>query len=252
MSKVQIKNSVVLITGANRGIGKSLVKEALKRGASKVYAGARQTDKLKDVMALSADRVVALELDVTNKKHIQNAAKAAGDVQILINNAGVAGQSGIARQYMEESARQEMDVNYFGPLHVTLAFLPALSKRKNTAVVNIVSVAGLSSFPSFGTYSASKAAAHSLTQTLRAELNPQGISVFGVYPGPIDTDMAKGVDMEKETPDNTAIRIFDGIERGEEDIAPDKFARQYMADLKKDAKAVERSNAQSVQTQNVS
>lgn len=252
MSKVQIKNSVVLITGVNRGIGKSLVKEALKRGASKVYAGARQTDKLKDVLALSPDRVVALELDVTNRKHIQNAAKAAGDVQLVINNAGVAGQSGIAQQYKEESARQEIDVNYFGPLHVTLAFLNVLSKKKNTAVVNIVSVAGLSSFPSFGTYSASKAAAHSLTQTLRAELKPQGISVFGVYPGPIDTDMAKGVDMEKETPDNTAIRIFDGIERGEEDIAPDKFARQFMADLKKDAKAVERSNAQSVQTQNVS
>lgn len=247
MAKVQIKNSVVLVTGANRGIGKSLVKEALKRGASKVYAGTRQTDKLKDLITLSPDRVVALELDVTDQKHIQNAARIAGDVQILINNAGVAGQSGIVHQYNEKPARMEMDVNYFGPLHMTLAFIPALSKKKNTAVVNIVSVAGLSSFPSFGTYSASKAAAHSLTQTLRAELNARGISVFGVYPGPIDTDMAKGVDMEKETPDNTAIGIFDGIERGEEDIAPDKFARQFMSDLKSDAKALERSNAQSVQ-----
>lgn len=244
MSKVPIKNSVVMITGANRGIGKSLVKEALKRGASKVYAGARQIDKLKEIVALSPQRVVALELDVTNPKHIQNAARVAGDVQILINNAGVAGQAGVMYQYKEESARQEMEVNYFGPLHLTRAFVPSLSQKKNTAVAVVSSVAGLSSFPMFATYSASKAAVHSLTQSLRAELGALGISVFGIYPGPIDTDMAKGVDMEKETPDNTAVRILEGIEKGEEDIAPDKFSREFLVNLKKDAKAVERSNAQ--------
>ena len=143
-----------------------------------------------------------------------------------------------------EGARREMDTNYFGPLNVTRAFADKIIANGNGAVATVISIGGLSNFPPAATYSASKAAAHSLTQAMRAELVPQGVAVFGIYPGPIDTDMAAGIDMEKETPANVAKRIFDGMESGLEDITTDAFADAFVASVRADAKAVEKENAQ--------
>lgn len=242
MSKVKVKDAVVFITGANRprGIGRSLVEEAVKRGAKKVYATARDVSQLADLASKYPKVVVPLSLDVTNNKDVEQAVKKAGDTTILINNSGYAGYSGICFNYDDKIARQELEVNYFGLIHLTRAFCKPLLKNKNGTIVNVVSIAGYSSFPMCATYSASKAAAHSLTQAVRAELKPHGISVFGVYPGPIDTDMADEVKFPKETPANVAIRVFDGVEKGVEDITTDTFADDFVKKLRKDPKLAEK------------
>lgn len=241
MPNIVVKDAVVFITGANRkkGIGRALVEEAIKRGAKKVYATARNISQLDDLASQYPGIVIPLSLDVTNKSQMDQAAKKASDTQILINNSGFAAFSGICFDYDEESARQELEVNYFGPLNLIRAFCKTLIKNKG-AIVNIISISGLSSFPLAATYSASKAAAHSLTQSVRAELIKHGVAVFGIYPGPIDTDMSDELKIEKETPANVAIRIFNGIEQGIEDISTDSFSDDFVKKLKLDAKAVEK------------
>ena len=244
MSNITIKDSVIFVTGANRGIGRAIAEEAVSRGAKKVYAAVRDVSKVKDLVERHPKQVSSVELDVTNSDQIRRAAEQAPDVQVLINNAGVASFSGFIYQYDQEAARRELETNYFGPLHVTRAFLNALIGNRNGAVANVISIGGLSNFPPAATYSASKAAAHSLTQGMRAELAPQGVSVFGIYPGPIDTDMSANLDMEKETPRNVAIRIFDRMESGVEEITTDEYADEFVSKLKADAKALERNQAQ--------
>ena len=179
-------------------------------------------------------------MDVTNRDEADQVAQEASDTQILINNSGIAGYSGICFNYSEETARQELEVNYWGTLNLIRAFCKALIKNGNGAVANVISIGGLSPLPLCATYCASKAAAHSLTQSVRAELAQHGVSVFGIYPGPIDTDMADGVKLEKETPANAAVRIFDGIEQGIEDITTDGFADNFVKELRLDPKAVEK------------
>lgn len=242
MSNIVVKGAVIFITGANRkrGIGRALVEEAVKRGAKKVYATARDISQLDSLASQYHGIVVPLRLDVTNKRETDQVAKEANDTQILINNSGFAGYSGFCFNYSEETTRQELEVNYFGVINLIRAFCKTLIKNQNGAIVNIISIGGLSAFPLCATYSASKAAAHSLTQSVRAELTRHGISVFGIYPGPIDTDMADGVNLEKETPANAAIRIFDGIEQGIEDITTDGFADDFVKKIRLDPKAVEK------------
>ncbi len=245
MSKVVVKDSVIFITGANRkkGIGRALVREAIKRRAKKVYATARDISQLDDLVAQYPGVVVPLCLDVTKKEEIDQVAKQASDTQILINNSGFAGSSGACFNYSEVAARQELEVNYFGSLNLIRAFCKTLIKNKNGAIANIVSIGGLAALPIVATYCASKAAAHFLTLSVRAELMQYGVSVFGVYPGPIDTDMAEDVNFEKETPANVAIQVFDGIENGIEDITPDSFANNIAQNLRSDPKAVEKKFA---------
>ena len=243
MSTISIKDVVVFVTGANRGIGRAIAEEAAARGARRVYAAARDVSGLQDLVDQHPEQMVAVRLDVTNAGQIEEAAAQAKDVQVLINNAGVAGYSGFIYHHDAEGAHREMNTNYFGPLNVTRAFADAIIDNGGGAVATVISVGGLSNFPPAATYSASKAAAHSLTQGMRAELAPQGVPVFGIYPGPIDTDMASGIDMEKETPANVAIRIFDGMESGVEDITTDAFADEFVQGVRADAKAVERENA---------
>ena len=219
-------------------------KRLLKRGAKKVYATARNVAQLESLVSQYKGIVVPLKLDVTNKSEVYQIAQVANDTQILINNSGFAGYSGFCFNYNVVTARQELEVNYFGQINLIRAFCKTLIKNQNGAIANIISIGGLSSFPLCATYSASKAASHSLTQAVRAELMPHGISVFGVYPGPIDTDMADGIPFEKEIPANAAIRIFDGIEQGIEKITTDNFAICYFVQqLKLDSKAVEKNNA---------
>ena len=244
MPKVSITDATLFITGTNRGIGKALVEVALQEEAAKIYAAARDPQKVSSLVALDPERIIPVELDVTSSEQIERAVKQAADTNILINNAGVAGYAGIMHQYNEDMARQELDVNYFGPLHLSRAFYPILKDKSPAAIATVISVGGLSSFPMAATYSASKAAAHSMTQGMRAELQAKGIAVFGIYPGPIDTDMAAGVEMEKESPENVARRVYQGLAEGIEDITTDGFADQFVQDLRTDAKTVERNNAQ--------
>lgn len=244
MSEVNVKDAVVFVTGANRGIGRAIAEEAAARGAKRVYAAARNVDGVQDLVDQHPEIVVGVQLDVTDSEQITRAASEAQDVQVLINNAGVAGFSGVIYHHDPEGARREMETNYFGPLNVSRAFAEAIVGNGNGAIATVISIGGLVNFPPAATYSASKAAAHSLTQGMRAELANQGVAVFGIYPGPIDTDMAAGLEFEKESPRNVAIRIFDQMAKGVEDITTDAFADELVRNLKVDAKAVEKENQQ--------
>ena len=247
MKNPKIKNSIVFVTGANRGIGKALVEELINLGAAKVYAAARNKDSIQPLMDAAPGKIVPVELDVTNVQQIDAAAKQAGDVNILINNAGRADYAAVLAAPDITSARGEMEVNYFGLLNMTRAFVPILKgNNSGGALINISSIGGLVAIPIVGTYSATKAAVHSLTQSIRGELASAGTLVAGVYPGPIDTDMAKEFDMAKETPAQAAKYILNAIEHGDEDIFPDKVAQQVAKDLAADAKAVEKEWGQMV------
>lgn len=234
---MQIRDSVVLVTGANRGIGRAIVGELLDRAVKKVYAAARDPKSLGPVVALDPARVKALRLDITDGAQVKSAAREAGDVGILINNAGVA-TFGSFLESGEDAIRKDMEVNYFATLAISKAFAPALIERKG-ALVNLLSIVSLVSFPGIGGYSASKAAAFSLTQGLRLELGAHGVRVLGVHPGPVDTDMASDLDMEKASPESVARAIADGIEADEEHIYPDAMAREVGATWSKDPRALE-------------
>lgn len=237
-----IKDAVVFVTGANRGIGKAFVEVALKMGARKVYASARDPEKLTELVDSSEGKVVPVVLDVTDSKQIEAAALLAEDTEILINNAGMGRFSGFTVNYDADLGREEMEVNYWGTLNTTRAFVSSIEK-KGGVIINLSSVAGLSVFPLLSTYSATKAAVHSLTQGLRAELTPRGVSVVGVYPGPIDTDLAKEIPLEKESPEAVARNVYEAVEAGKEDVYPDKFSVDYAETLQRDAKIIEKRNA---------
>jgi NAD(P)-dependent dehydrogenase (short-subunit alcohol dehydrogenase family) len=214
-----VADSEVLVTGANRGIGKALVEEALRRGAKRVYAGTR-------VPVVHADkRVTPLTLDVTDAEQIRRAVDAVGSLTILVNNAGVALYDDLTDPSV---IQQQLDVNLFGPLNVSHAFLPLLA-RSEGAVVNNLSVNGLAAFPLIPGYSVSKAAAFSMTQSMRWFFAEQGVSVHAVLTGPTDTEMSRGLDAPKATSAYVARAIFDGLENGEEDIFPDPMS-QTMAE----------------------
>jgi len=208
---MHIANKTVLVTGANRGVGEALVKEALNRGAKRVFAGTR-------VALTNTDpRVTALTLDVTNASQIQRAVDQVANLDVLINNAGIGFYDDLTDL---DAIQKHLDVNLLGLLKVTQAFLPLLTRSKG-AIVNILSVTSVAPFPVVPGYSISKAAALSLTQSLRALLKRQGVGVHAVMPGTIDTDMSRDFDVPKVSPESAAVGIFDGLERGEEDIFPD-------------------------------
>jgi NAD(P)-dependent dehydrogenase (short-subunit alcohol dehydrogenase family) len=208
---MKVQNKTTLITGANRGIGRALVAVALRRGAKKVYAGTRGTLEITD------ERVVPVTLDVTDASQIREAVEKIGALDILINNAGIAIYDDLTNF---EVIEKHLAVNLLGLLRVTHAFLPAL-RRSRGAVVNNLSMAGLAALPIIPAYSISKAAAFSMTQSLRALLAGQGVGVHAVVLGPIDTDMNRGFEIPKASPESAAIGIFNGLEKGEEEIFPD-------------------------------
>jgi|SRR5436190_5171206 len=240
-----IAGRVALVTGANRGIGEAVVEALLAAGAAKVYATARQLDDLKTLVARHGGRAVALRLDVTDAEQVRAAVEAAPDVELLVNNAGVAGHFGGAFTDPEwiTAGRREMEVNFFGTFTVTQAFAPVLAKNGGGAIANVASVASLVSFPVLAAYSASKAAMHSLTQATRAMLKDQGTAVYGIYPGPIDTRMAEGLPMEKTSPSTAAQGIVAGIEAGNEEIFPDPMSRDFGSGFFADPKGLERQLA---------
>jgi NAD(P)-dependent dehydrogenase (short-subunit alcohol dehydrogenase family) len=240
MNAQRIEGAVALVTGANRGIGRALTEALLARGARKVYATARNPETLRD---LHDERLVPLRLDVTDVDEIRAAGEAAADVELVFNNAGLLLAAGIADPHVLDQARREMEVNYFGPLRLLHRLAPTLARNGGGAVVNIGSAAGLTNVPFYPTYSASKAALHSLTQAARILLGPQGTSVFGVYAGPVDTDMVRDLALPKTAPRDVAFAILDGIEAGQEDIFPDPFALDFGRRFESSPKAAERQIA---------
>jgi NAD(P)-dependent dehydrogenase (short-subunit alcohol dehydrogenase family) len=231
---VAIMNKTVLVTGANRGLGRALVDEALRRGAKRVYAASRRP------MVVPDQRVTPLILDVTAPGQIQEAANGVESLDILINNAGVS----VADDLSDQSAlEQHLAVNLYGTLDVTRAFLPSLTNSRG-AVVNIVSLSAVAAVPVLPAYSISKAASLSLTQSLRALLAARGVSVYAVMPGPIDTNMVRDLDIPKTPAQDVARATLDGVERGEEEIFPDPLS-QSLADSWRAgvAKEFERQNA---------
>jgi NAD(P)-dependent dehydrogenase (short-subunit alcohol dehydrogenase family) len=213
--------STILVTGANRGVGRALVDEALRRGAGRVYAATRAP------FAHPDERVTNLILDVTDPAAIAAAAARTGRLDLLINNAGVAAYDDLGDRAVLE---RQLEVNLFGTLAVTRAFLPGLLEgAPGSAIVNILSTASLAAVPVIPSYSISKAAAFSLTQSLRAHLAGRGVSVHGVILGPTDTDMSRGVDFPKAGAAEVAAGVFDGVEKGEEDIFPDPASREQFA-----------------------
>jgi NAD(P)-dependent dehydrogenase (short-subunit alcohol dehydrogenase family) len=240
---MQIRGSIALVSGANRGIGRALVDALLDQGARRVYATGRDLATLDGVVALDRARVRPLKLDVTNPGDARAAAGAAGDVNLLINNAGVATAAGAADTSVD-MIRETMETNFFGLVNVTNAFLPTL-REHHGAIVNILTIVALASSPILAAYNASKAAGWSLTQSLRADLARHGITVHGVFPGAVDTDMIRSFTLPKTPAIDVARAVLDGIEAGTEDIFPDPMAQQLYAAWRQDHKAVERQLAAS-------
>src|SRR5256884_6981811 len=232
---MNIQNKTILITGANRGIGRALVTEALRRGAKRVYAGTRSGE-----LQNADSRVTPLTLDVTTTAQIQAAVEKVESLDILINNAGLALYDDLSDRATLE---QSLAVNLFGPYGVTQAFLPLLTCSRG-AVVNNVSLLALAPLALVPAYSISKAAAFNMTQSLRALLAGRGVVVHAVLTGPTDTDMTRGLDIPKVSPESVARAIFDGVENGDEDIFPDPMSASIADSWRNGAvKAMERENA---------
>lgn len=216
---MDIHGSTVLVTGANRGLGARLVAELLTAGAGRIYTTARDPRTVDPTVAADP-RVQTLALDVTDDGSVEAAARIATDVTILINNAGVLGFGGVLDGDLDLFQR-DLATNYVGTLRVSRAFAPLLERNQPAAIVNILTLIALAPVPPMAGYSASKAAAHSITQALRAELRDRGVEVIGAYPGGIDTDMLAGVDADKAAPELVAARIVAGIAAGDQVIWPD-------------------------------
>ena len=230
---MQIKDSVAFVTGANRGIGRAFVDALLERGAKRVYAAARDLSSLDPVVRIDSTRVRAVKLDVTSVAGAQTVAALAKDVTLLINNAAVLATGRLA-ELPVAAVRDNMETNFYGLLNLTTAFIPAL-ERHGGAVVNILTLLSMVSLPSVAAYNASKAAGWSLTQSFRADLAKRGITVHAVFPGAVDTDMARSLTIPKAS----AIDVARATLAEDGDIYPDPMSKEVYAAWRKDHKAVE-------------
>ena len=226
---MNLQGAVVLVTGANRGIGAEFVNQLKARGAAKIYAAAR------DASAIESDGVEPIELDITDPGQVHAAARAAGDVQVLINNAGISTGTALVSGD-EASIRREMDTNFYGPLLMTRAFAPILGSNGGGAILNVISALSWFSVPGAGAYAASKAAAWTLTDSTRLELASQGTHVVAIHMGLVDTDMAKGMDAPKIDPVDLARAGLDAIESGAQEVLADDWARFVKSGLSLDPK----------------
>ena len=243
MKTLEPKEKIALVSGANRGIGKAITLELLNQGVAKVYAGARNVESLSELIAQFGDRVIPVQLDVTDDASIQRVADSLESLDILVNNAGVFALGGILSKEANSSLKENLDINVWGLINLSNAVFSKLQESASSAIINISSLAGLGNMPMAATYSVSKAAVHSITQGMRAELSDSNTMVMGVYPGPIDTDMAASLEMDKDSPSNVAKAIVDGLTNGTEDVFPDVMSQQAGNFYLSSPKAVEQEFA---------
>ena len=222
---MKIENSVVLVTGANRGIGLAFARELLARGARKVYAAAR------DPATVTLPGVQALQLDVTNPKEIAAAAELAADVMLVINNAGIAQPGGFLAPQSDEVARRIFETNFFGVLNMSKAFAPVLKANGGGALLNVLSVASWINGGELAAYSASKSAAWSLTNALRHELAAQKTQVLGLHMAYVDTDLTRGFEVQKSSAEDIVRHALDGLEAGLEEVLADALTQQVRQGL---------------------
>lgn len=225
---MKIAGSVALVTGANRGLGRAFTRALVERGARTVYAGARDPGTVTD------PGVVPIELDITDPDQVAEVARRLDDVDLLVNNAGVSRAASFLTAEGLDPARAEIETNYFGTLSLSRAFAPVLARNGGGALVNMLSVLSFMTIPRVGSYSASKAAAWSLTNALRLELAAQGTLVVGVHAGFIDTDMAAGVQLPKIAPADVAAQTFDAVEAELYEVLVDHYSRDAKAALSAD------------------
>lgn len=222
---MQLKNAVVFITGANRGLGRAFAEAALAAGAAKVYAAARNP------ASIDLAGVIPVKLDVTDPAQVAAAAAECADVTLLINNAGVSLSGQVLGSDGLDKARAELDANLFGPWLMARAFAPILKANGGGAIVNVLSVLSWLSFPSVSTYSVSKSAAWALSNGLRQELRGQGTQVTSLHVGYMDTDMTRGLDAPKSSPADVARLTLEGVEAGAFEVLADEVSRQVKASL---------------------
>lgn len=221
---MQIKDLIVLVTGANRGIGAEFVRQLKERGAAKIYATARSAN------SITADGVEAVVLDITDEGQVGAVAAQASDVQLIINNAGVSSGADLVTSDLE-TIRHDLETNFFGPLNVTRAFAPILGSNGGGAILNVLSAAAWFTAPGATSYAMTKAAAWSLTDATRVQLAAQGTQVVGLLMAMVDTEMTAGVDAPKSSPGAIVTAALDGIEAGETEILADALTVQLKAGL---------------------
>ncbi|MFZ2825687.1 SDR family oxidoreductase [Hydrogenophaga sp.] len=222
---MNIENAVVLITGANRGIGLAFARELLARGARKVYAAAR------DPSTVTLPGVQALQLDVTQPDQIAAAVRQAGDVTLLINNAGIAQPGGFLAEDSDAVARRLFETNFFGVLNMSKAFAPVLKANGGGALLNVLSVASWVNGGELAAYSASKSAAWSLTNALRHELAGQNTQVLGLHMAYVDTDLTRGFEVPKSSAEDIVQRALDGLAAGADEVLADGLTEQVRQGL---------------------
>jgi NAD(P)-dependent dehydrogenase (short-subunit alcohol dehydrogenase family) len=222
---MQIENSTVLITGANRGIGLAFAKAFLARGAHKVYAGARDPSKI------SMAGVTPIQLDVNSVSDVQAAAQLAKDVTIVVNNAGIANLGSFMAEDAEAALRNHLETNVLGPLRVSRAFAPVLALNGGGALINVASIASWITSPLLASYAVSKSALWSLSNGLRNDLRNQGTQVLTLHMGFVDTDLTKGLEMPKSTPEAIVERALQALEAGALEVLADEITQQVKAGL---------------------
>jgi NAD(P)-dependent dehydrogenase (short-subunit alcohol dehydrogenase family) len=222
---MKIKDSVVLVTGANRGIGLAFARELLARGARKVYAAAR------DPATITLPGVHALKLDVTKPEEVAAAAKLASDVTLVINNAGVGQPGGFLATDSEAVAQRMLETNFFGVLRMSKAFAPALKANGGGGLLNVLSIVSWVNGGELAAYAASKSAAWSLTNSLRNELAAQKTQVLGLHMGYVDTDLIRDFDVPKTSPEDIVKRALDGLEAGADEVLADELTQQVKSGL---------------------
>jgi NAD(P)-dependent dehydrogenase (short-subunit alcohol dehydrogenase family) len=222
---MNVKDSVVLVTGANRGLGLEFAKQALRRGAAKVYAAARDPAKIE------LAGVVPVRLDVTNPAEVAAVAAQCKDLTLLINNAGIARIGGVIEGDLAPLLREQLETNLFGMLHMSRGFAGILGKNGGGAILNILSILSWVNTPKIAGYGITKAAAWGLTNSLRHELRAQGTQVVSFHAGFIDTDMTRGLDIPKARPEDVVRQAYDAIEAGQEEVTTDEATRQVKSGL---------------------